>query len=105
MLMEDWLQELGYEVAGPARTEQAAFDYLKNGRVDAAILDIHLKDGETYVLAGALRQQGIPIAFASGDGGPSAPGFESQPVLHKPFDFAAIKSVLGKLLDEQPSQV
>ena len=104
MLIQDWLQELGHEVAGPARTEQAALDYLKKGQLDAAILDIHLEDGETYGLAGALRDQGVPVAFASGDGGPSAPGFESHPVLHKPFDFAAVKSVLGKLLDGQPRQ-
>lgn len=103
MLMQDWLQELGYEVAGPARTKQAAFDYLNNGRLDAAILDIHLKDGETYGLAGALQEQGVPVAFASGDGGPSAPGFESHPVLRKPFDFAAMKTVLGELLDGEPS--
>ena len=79
MLMQDWLQELGYEVAGPARTERAAFDYLNKGRLDAAILDIHLKDGETYGLAGALREQGVPVAFASGDGGPSAPGLREPP--------------------------
>ena len=102
MLMQDWLQELGCEVAGPAMTEQAAFDYLNKGSLDAAILDIHLQGWETYGLAGALRDRGVPVAFASGDGGPSAPGFENHPVLRKPFDFAAMKALLGTLLDGEP---
>ena len=98
MLMEDWLQELGCEVAGPAITEQAAFDYLGKDTLDAAILDIHLGGSNSYALAGTLRERGIPIAFSTGDGAPSAPGFEDLPVLRKPFDFEAMKLVVGKLL-------
>ncbi|MGI8724566.1 MAG: response regulator [Methyloceanibacter sp.] len=98
MLMEDWLQELGCEVAGPAITEQAALDYLGNGGLDAAILDIHLGNTDSYALADTLREHGVPIAFSTGDGAPSAPGFEDLPVLHKPFDFDAMKIVVGKLL-------
>lgn len=98
MLMEDWLQELGYEVAGPAISEQAALDYLRNGKLDAAILDIHLGNRNSYALADALRDKGVPIAFSTGDGAPSAPGFEDLPVLRKPFNFDAMKAIVGQLL-------
>ena len=98
MLMENWLHELGCEMAGPAITEQAALDYLGNGEIDAAILDIHLGNTNSYSLAGTLRKHGVPIAFSTGDGVPSAPGFEDLPVLRKPFDFEAMKIVVGKLL-------
>lgn len=98
MLMEDWLQELGCEVAGPAITEQDALDYLGDGGLDAAIPDIHLGNTDSYSLADTLREHGVPIAFSTGDGAPSAPGFEDLPLLRKPFDFEAMKIVVGKLL-------
>ncbi len=44
-------------------------------------------------------RRSVPFAFATGDSGANAAhGFGEAIVLHKPFDFEAVKAVLGKLL-------
>ena len=45
-------------------------------------------------------RRSVPFAFATGDSGANAArGFGEAIVLHKPFDFEAVKAVLGKLLE------
>jgi phosphoglycolate phosphatase-like HAD superfamily hydrolase len=53
-------------------------------------------------VANALKERGVPFAFATGDSGIDADsGFTNPLLLHKPFDFEAVKSVVGKLLKSQ----
>lgn len=99
MLVEDWLTELGCEVVGPARSVRDGLDLVANTQLDGAILDVNLGGQRSFLVAEALRDRGIPFAFATGDSGLSpASGFKEPIVLSKPFDFEAVKSVLGKLL-------
>jgi phosphoglycolate phosphatase-like HAD superfamily hydrolase len=52
-------------------------------------------------VANALKARGIPFAFATGDSNVDADsGFKDSLLLHKPFDFEAVKSVVGKLLTQ-----
>jgi DNA-binding response OmpR family regulator len=99
MLMEDWLVELGCEVVGPARSVQDGMDLAGSADLDAAILDLHLNGHKSYDVAMALLARGVPFAFATGDGhiDPAA-GFPNPILLPKPFDFDAVKIVVGKLL-------
>jgi DNA-binding response OmpR family regulator len=103
MMMENWLNELGCEVVGPARSVQHGLDLADSASLDGAILDVNLGGQDSYSLASALKQKGVPFAFATGDTGPDAgAGFDNPILLHKPFDFDAMKLVLGKLLGEAP---
>ena len=62
---------------------------------------MNLGSNKSFLVAEALRDRGVPFAFATGDGGiGQAPGFQDPIVLHKPFDFEAVKSMLEALLDE-----
>jgi DNA-binding response OmpR family regulator len=99
MLMEDWLGELGCEVVGPARSIKDGMDLAGSADLDGAILDVNLSGRKSYDVAAALRDRGVPFAFATGDGhiDPAA-GFPNPILLSKPFDFAAVKIVVGKLL-------
>jgi DNA-binding response OmpR family regulator len=99
MMVEDWLTELGCEVVGPAVSVGDGLDLAANAALDGAILDIRLGKETSYPIAGALRERGVPFAFATG-AGDSDPGsgFENQLILPKPFDFAAVQDVLSKLL-------
>lgn len=100
MLMEDWLTELGCEVVGPARSVRDGLDLVANGGLDGAILDVNLGGEDGYAVADALLRRSVPFAFATGDSGANAArGFGEAIVLHKPFDFEAVKAVLGKLLE------
>jgi len=99
MLMEDWLVELGCEVVGPARSVQDGMDLAGSADLDGAILDLHLNGHKSYDVAAALRERGVPFAFATGDGQIDASaGFPNPILLSKPFDFDAVKNVVGKLL-------
>ena len=102
MLVENWLDELGCEVVGPARTVADGLA-LAGGQLDGAILDVNLGGDTCYPLANALRARGVPLAFATGDSGlDEGQGFQDPILLPKPFDFEAVKSALAALLGKTP---
>jgi DNA-binding response OmpR family regulator len=99
MLMEDWLNELGCEVVGPAGSVAQGLDLAESAELDGAILDVNLAGQNSFLLANALRLKGVPFAFATGDSAiDSESGFRDPILLSKPFDFEGVKTVLGKLL-------
>lgn len=99
MLVENWLTELGCEVVGPARSVQEGLDIAGSAELDGAILDVNLGGTNSFLVADALEQRGIPFAFATGDSGVDASAGYSNPILlSKPFDFEGVKAVLGRLL-------
>jgi CheY-like chemotaxis protein len=101
MLVENWLVELGCEVVGPARSVQQGLDMAGSAELDGAILDVNLGGYNSYLVAEALKQRGVPFAFTTGDGSIDAEsGFSDPILLSKPFDFEEVKTVLGKLLGE-----
>jgi CheY-like chemotaxis protein len=97
MLVENWLVELGCEVVGPARSAKQGLEIAQAAALDGAILDVNLLGDNSYGVAEALRQKGVPFAFATGDGGVDA-AFPDPILLSKPFDFEGVKAVLDKLL-------
>lgn len=99
MLVEGWLGELGCDVVGPTGSVEGGLKLIASGPLDGAILDINLGGENSYSVADALRQKGIPFAFATGDSNVDEEwGFKDPLLLHKPFDFEAVKTVVGKLL-------
>jgi CheY-like chemotaxis protein len=100
MLMESWLNELGCEVVGPVRSIKDGLDLAGRADLDGAILDVNLAGQNSFSVANALRQRGIPFAFATGDSGIGAEaGFANPILLNKPFVFEDVKAVVGRLLD------
>jgi DNA-binding response OmpR family regulator len=100
MLLENWLAELGCEVAGPARSVADGLVVTNSGvALDGAILDVNLDRENSFPLAQALRARGVPIVFATGDSSLNdASGFGGSLVLEKPFDFEAVKATVEALL-------
>lgn len=102
MLVEGWLSELGCEVVGPAGSVERGLALIASNPLDGAILDINLAGENSYSVADALKAKGIPFAFATGDSGvDEGCGFKDPLLLQKPFDFEAVKDVVGKLLKPQ----
>lgn len=103
MMIKDWLEELGYDTVGPAASIKTALSLLSGPKIDGAILDVSLSDGECYLVADALHALGVPFAFATGRGERDvAPGYDKVPILAKPFDFAAVKAVMLEMLRGEP---
>src|ERR1017187_7114902 len=100
MMVADWLTEIGCETVGPADTVAAALQLIEEAGPDGAILDVSLGSGNSFAVAETLRRRGIPFAFATGHGADKlALGFADSLILSKPFDFAAVKGFVSRLLD------
>jgi CheY-like chemotaxis protein len=100
MLMVDWLRELGHETVGPAHSVTDALALASDAALDAALVDISIGREDCKPVVDALSVRGIPFALATGSNHRDLTArFGDTPVLAKPFDYEALKSTLGKLLN------
>jgi DNA-binding NtrC family response regulator len=65
-MLEMILQDQGWSVGGPFRTNRVALDYLQSARPDAALIDFNIADGTSAATATRLRELGIPFVVVSG---------------------------------------
>ena len=99
-LLADWLVELGYEPLGPSRNIASALALIEATPPDAAIIDLSLGAESGYPVAEALAKRKIPFVFATGYGdGGVIPRFAGTRVLVKPFDFAALETAVGEMIN------
>jgi CheY-like chemotaxis protein len=98
MYLEDMLEALGCQTIGPASRLADGLVLVESETFDAAILDINLGGERSTPIAEALRQRGVPFAFASGYG--VAPeGFgDGVPMIEKPYREAQVAGALDQLL-------
>lgn len=99
MLLEDWLTEMGHEPVGPIDCVDTALAVLQNSQIDAAIVDINIRGRRSDPVAAVLQERSIPYAFATGS--PSdfiGECFSTAPTLAKPYDFAAVGEIVGRLV-------
>ena len=95
MLLEDSLLEIGCEIASQASRFQDAMAKANTLSFDVAILDVNLNDQQTYPIAAALVERGIPFVFATGYGAANLPDLSRQaPVLRKPFRLRDLERAL-----------
>ena len=96
MVIEDMLEELGYDIVGPASRLDHALTQALQADIDVGLLDINVKGGVVFPVADVLEFRGIPFIFATGYGESALPGrFRGRPRLSKPFALGA----LGKALN------
>src|SRR5688572_14582324 len=88
MALEAYLEDAGYEVAGPFATSAAALASLEKQMPEVAIIDYKLRDGCCLKLVRVLRDLSVPFLVYSGL--PRLPDlsseFEGVPWLEKPTD-------------------
>jgi DNA-binding response OmpR family regulator len=98
MMLQDLLEDAGYRVLKAARVP-AALTIAGDADIDAAILDVNVAGSEVFPVADELRRRGVPFMFASGYGDRGVPGeFRDYPMLQKPYDPAALGSMLKNVL-------
>ncbi len=100
MLVEQMVEDLGFEVVGPALSLQEAISLSEREFFDCAILDMNLGHGvQSTPVAQILRSRGIPFLYASGYGSQTASGTEIEaPVLDKPFLIGDLEQALRHLI-------
>lgn len=73
MIIEDVIEELGWQVVGPVAILAEATELASVARIDCAVLDVNVRGGHTYPLAAMLAERGIPVLMATGYGDAAMP--------------------------------
>jgi CheY-like chemotaxis protein len=96
----DVLDDLGCEVVGPAPTMAAARELVEGERLDAAILDVHIRGERVFPLCEALAAKDVPFMLTSGYGDWQLPEqWQDRPRLQKPYTIDQVEEALSALLD------
>jgi len=66
MLLEEMLDELGFDVIGPATDNEGACRMAREPGITAAILDVNLHGKMSWDVAALLKQANVPFAFSTG---------------------------------------
>ena len=100
MMLEDFLDTLGHQVAASCDNVADALSHISAGSFDVAIIDVRLKDGEQiWPVADALADAGLPFVLATGGHvEPPPERHAGAPVLAKPYTMDAIDPVLARAL-------
>jgi DNA-binding NarL/FixJ family response regulator len=99
MDLEFMLQNLGFEVVGPAGRIETATRLASSAACDAAILDLNLGGASAEAVADILAARGIPFIFATGYGDRNVDQrFASVRVVEKPYDQQTIEGALSDML-------
>ena len=99
MSVIDELGEAGFFTVGPFATTSQALAYCRKHTPDCAVLDVRLKDGESYPLADFLAQRAVPVVFHSGHAAPDEltqryPGVRVCP---KPAPASLLAAIVAEL--------
>ena len=95
------LRGLGADIIGPAGEVGDAIGIVNSSEViDAAVLDVNLKNVSILPVADRLRARNIPFVFTTGyDRSAIDIRFKDIQLFEKPIDVAAMARSLGKLID------
>lgn len=93
------LERAGAIVIGPVASVESALALLEDAPpLDAAIVDIRLRDTEAFAVADVLADRSIPYVFATGyERNALPPRFQHVPWCPKPFDLRVLASALETL--------
>ncbi len=99
MMLEDFLDALGKQAAGVVDSIATALERIAQGGIDAAIVDVNLRGGETsWPVADALAAAGVPFLIATGGSGDTiAEEHRGRPLLAKPFTMDGVERALADL--------
>lgn len=99
MMLEDFIDALGHKVAGSADNVAAALDQVRTTPFDMAILDVHLRGGESsWPVADALADRGKAFLLATGGHIEPPPSRHADaPTLSKPFTMDRVESAIESL--------
>lgn len=100
MILQDFLEELGCVIVGPAQALPEALSHAEKAKIDIALIDVNLQRIEAFPVADVLVRRGIPFIFMSGDDDLRYNDvYGTRPVLRKPFAMREVPLLLESVLD------
>lgn len=98
-LLAEVVTSAGYSVVGPVASAEKAQELINEKGIDAALLDVTLKHGQSLELAERLRAMRIPFAFITAYSRAMLPAdLREMPCLEKPISESSVVGVLAFLL-------
>ena len=99
--MRRMLSRRGAEVLGPVATVDKALALIAaSSEIDAAVLDVNLRDVMVFPVADALETRGVPFVFATGYEGSVIPTrYAHVQRCEKPVGMDALAQVLSNEID------
>jgi CheY-like chemotaxis protein len=97
-MVEDMLIELGAVVVGPASTIAKGLALAGSEEIDAALLDVNVRNERIDPIADVLKGRGIPMIFATGYGARAFVDARQATCIDKPFTQERLASELAKIL-------
>lgn len=99
LVIEETLLDLGAQVVGPAARLDAALRLAGEASIDAAILDVNIRGGNSYPVADVLADRRIPFLFCSGYGDWALEErHRNRPRLAKPYSSKDLEDRVLELL-------
>ena len=96
MDLERIVRSAGCEVLGPVGRAEEALRLAAEERLDAAILDVRLRDSDCFAVADALARRRVPFVFVTGSAPAALPErFRGRPLIQKPYNAAKLAAMLG----------
>ncbi len=98
-MVEDMLTDLGAVVVGTAATIAKGLLYASTlAEIDAAVLDVNVREERIDPVARALLKRAVPIVFATGYGTAPDVGATSAVVIDKPYTREKLERALNTAL-------
>jgi DNA-binding NtrC family response regulator len=99
MATEEMLRASGYVPAGPIGNMASALEYVENGEMDGAIVDLNIRGAKTFGLFSILKRRNVPFLIMSGYADWKMPDeWADRPRLQKPFSEVQLRAKLSELL-------
>ena len=100
MSLERLLEEMGWEMVGPAMRVKEAMALVSSQALDGALIDVNLNGEMAWDVASALKKRGVPFAFSTGyDGGTVLPPeLADSIVVGKPFHIEDVRRRLYEMI-------
>ena len=95
--IEEMLLEGGCQAVTVVGSVAHALEAARTQDIDAAVLDINVRGGNTFGVADELRSRGVPFVFSTGYGERFLPDrFDAAPQVSKPFEPEDLWAALAK---------
>ncbi|RWX81149.1 response regulator [Neorhizobium lilium] len=104
LAIEEALLALGAQVVGPASRVDVAIQLASEVSLDAAILDVNIRGGNSYAVADILAERGIPFVFCSGySDWAIEERHRDRPRLTKPYSLNELTERVLQMLEPLPN--